>query len=270
MVFRRDVSESSNPSYAFTDGNSKLDESERATKKVHEYEAIWLSGSEPSAVVVCPEQNHDNSGVGKDSVFTQKSNEIRLLLNELRNTPTDEPTHTPSPNPVSPRLHPDRVLIELQELVERANRSKNELMKSTSDSYLLSSRSSPSSPNSGHKPEASTTSVCPSSASGFSSTFNTNSGDKFPSSKKPSSTFYTKCPEPVMKKETKAPAFRPPPPYPTNLYVQLPPISSDPASCSSKSKGPTQQQSPHRRNPPTEYNNSSIIAFTIGDVGHKL
>ena len=49
MVFRRDVSESSNPSYAFTDGNSKLDESERATKKVHEYEAIWLSGSEPSA-----------------------------------------------------------------------------------------------------------------------------------------------------------------------------------------------------------------------------
>jgi len=220
---------------------------------VNEYEAIWLSGNEPpAAAVTCSEQNHDNTGVAKDSVFAQKSNEIRLLLNELRNTPSDEARHTPSPNPASPRLHPDRVLIELQELVERANRSKNELMKSTSDSYLLSSRSSPSSPNSGHKPEAPTTSMYPSTASAFSSAVSTNSGTKFPSSKKPSSTFYTKCPEPVAKKETKAPAFRPPPPYPTNLYVQLPPLSSDPASSSSKSKGPTQQQSPHRRNPPAE------------------
>lgn len=253
-----------NPNYGVTDGSNKSDESERATKKVHEYEAIWLSGNEPPAAGTCPEQNHDNSVAGKDSVFAQKSNEIRLLLNELRNTPPDEVRHTPSPNPVSPRLHPDRVLIELQELVEQANRSKNELMKSTSDSYLLSSRSSPSSPNSSNKSETNTTSMHPSTANAFSSTVN--SSDKFVGSKKPSSTFYTKCPDSVIKKETKAPAFRPPPPYPTNLYVQLPPFSSDPASSASKSKGPTQQQSPHRRNPPTEYSNLSIIVVILEDV----
>ena len=105
--FRRDSNDSFNPSYGLMDSKSQAEEIERPSKKIHEYEAIWLSGAEPctssastssaSTSSASTEQNQDNTS-GKDSLFVQKSNEIRLLLNELRNTPApDEWRTTPSP-----------------------------------------------------------------------------------------------------------------------------------------------------------------------------
>jgi hypothetical protein len=144
-----------------TDEGSSESKSSRPSKKVHEYEAIWLSGADaianppsPSAApapIGASEGNNDNSSgiLTKDSVFIQKSDEIRLLLSELRSgrqtdelerqispTPSKLPPPFPvgrRPDPTSPRLHPERVLCELQELVERANRNHEELVKTPTD-----------------------------------------------------------------------------------------------------------------------------------------
>ena len=255
-----------------------------AAKKVHEYEAIWLSGTE-SGGGVGDQQNKDNClGVvaGKDSVFTQKSNEIRLLLNELRSHPSDD-ARQPSPStvkssppllaisrsekPTSPRLHPDRVLSELQALVERANRNKDDLMKVSPD-RPQSRDISPSSPSPLQKSSScnvvhpagslsakfvTTMSVHNSSAlnpPNASNPSNPVSGRMSPqftvkiadaNGKGPSESSGSGTPSASsqLKKETKAPAFRPPPPYPTNLYVKLAPLS--------KGSSPPPQQ---RRVPP--------------------
>ena len=358
----------SSESVCRTDEGSSESKSSRPSKKVHEYEAIWLSGADaianppsPSAVpaaVGTSEGNNDNSSgvLTKDSVFIQKSDEIRLLLNELRSgrqtdelerqispTPSKLPPPFPvgsRPDPTSPRLHPERVLCELQELVERANRNHEELVKTPTDliptvvaSLSNSLAVTPPSPSASRKPayvnypqphprtESSklsspsspiptryimatpstatstansaiiapipiklTSSVSPATnaktsphsqtsvtiintplhspstgAQSKSSSVSVNTPNARMSSpqlalRPPGSqnsankTSPTSPSIPRRDLPTNAPAFRPPPPYPTNLFVKLPPLSKD----LDKSQMPSVKSSPkmQRRMPP--------------------
>ena len=160
-------------------------------KKPHEYEAIWLSPSQSPRNNAEEEDQQSSSPV----VTVQKTDEIRLLLTELRNPIQKEESarQQSSSSPcVSPRLHPDRVLSELQELVERANRTKEE---------AIHIRPPSPNPNPNPNPESTFTSII-------------------------SPMPY----RPPVNAEPKAPAFRPPPPYPTNkLYVKLPPLEEPPS-----------------------------------------
>lgn len=236
-------------------------------KKAHEYEAIWLSAgggkppssSSPPLRLAEPEEekcdSNSSSGTVKDSVFVQKSDEIRLLLAELRTPQREEcakqqsGTHTAATSssvgvtPLSPRLHPDRVLSELQELVERANRSKEEAIKSEASLFLsvnnnsTTTRAASSSPSTSQKSRLSQGGATPPSPTQY-------SGPSFAAptslSSTPSPGLITPVPikmatpapyssNPPVSTEPRAPAFRPPPPYPTKLYVKLPPLAQEPA-----------------------------------------
>lgn len=321
---------------------TQLDDEEpskvRSGRKIHEYEAIWLSSKKPTAVGSETVGENTDSTIGaetKDSVFVQKSDEIRLLLSELQSSHSDGEPRQPSPvvaptptynfltqteNPASPRLHPDRVLSELQELVERANRNKEETTKS--EAFILPTlplstlqRVSPSSPSvqlnplrlnpqlpASQKDVPSPTSPCstkffipvPSSISsiptpGLISPIPIKITPSAPSSpmapsysaavgacrSSPSSTDATHQPvtsnisitrispkadsQPITsvaltKTEPKAPAFRPPPPYPTKFYVKLPSVSKEVTSVASTSAVNQIKLSPQiQRRMPPEY-----------------
>lgn len=312
----------------------------RSGRKIHEYEAIWLSSKKSAAGVPASETAVENTDTAagletKDSVFVQKSDEIRLLLNELQNAHSEGEPRQPSPvvipmptynflthaeNPSSPRLHPDRVLSELQELVERANRNKEETAKS--EAFVLPTlsipptlqRVSPSSPSTlnplrlnpqlpvSRKDVPSPTS--PSSSQFFvpapSSILNTPSPGLIspipikitpsapsppiapsfsaavgPCRSSPSATDATQQPAtsnvsitkispksepqpvaslPVTKAEPKAPAFRPPPPYPTKFYVKMPSVSKEVTAIASTSAVSLIKASPQvQRRMPPEY-----------------
>lgn len=300
----------------------------RTGKKTHEYEAIWLKATDSFMPIIKSEIARDSvdnvsdyNTKDADSSFQQKSEEIQLF-NEVRSVPFSEKARQSSPiGSVStpsvasrleiantPRLHPDRVLSELQELVERANRSKEEAIQS--EATLLASsfvsvgmnESGPTSPSINHKslhlnssspatrievhspsspsssqfslpapssisstpspglitpipikmiPSAPCSPVAPSHSSSSNHQFKTSSsGNKLLnqpySLKNPSA---TRPVEPLgAKSEPKAPAFRPPPPYPTKLYVKLPPLAQDQATAinTKDSKSPNMQ----RRLPP--------------------
>ena len=307
----------------------------RNGRKIHEYEAIWLSSKKPTAVgsETVGENTDSTAGVEtKDSVFVQKSDEIRLLLSELQSTQSDgeprqsSPVVAPTPtynfltqteNPASPRLHPDRVLSELQELVERANRNKEETTKS--EVFILPTlplstlqRVSPSSPSVQLNPlrlnpqlpipqkdVPSPTSPCstkffipvPSSISStptpglispipikitpsapsspMAPSYSAAVGDRRSS---PDATHKSITPNisitrispkadsqpiasaSVAKTEPKAPAFRPPPPYPTKFYVKLPSISKEVTAVASTSAVNQIKLSPQiQRRMPPEY-----------------
>ena len=260
----------------------------------------------------------DNNTKDTDSIFHQNSEESQLF-NEARSVPFSEKTRQSSPiSSVStscvasrletvntPRLHPDRVLSELQELVERANRSKEEAIQS--EATLLASsfvsvgmkETGPTSPSINHKslhlnssspatrievhspsspaqfnlPVLSSISSIPSPGlitpipikmipsapcSPVASSHNSSS-IPFKTSSSTSKIVHQphtlnnnsapRLAEPLgTKSEPKAPAFRPPPPYPTKLYVKLPPLSQDQAASTNTkdSKSPNMQ----RRLPP--------------------
>ncbi len=284
-------------------------------------------------------ENQDSDiGVGpKDSVIVQKSDEIRLLLSELRNAPSDEPRQ-PSPvvvqtptynflsqihseNPTSPRLHPDRVLSELQELVERANRTKEEAIKSEAilltvplvpltlqrisppspsvhrnplrlNPQLPASRAdvpSPASPSStqffltapssiSNTPSPGLISptpikITPSAPSSPIATSYSATTGPYRSSSSSNDTTQQPFPQsisltrvspkadqqpipapPVTKTEPKAPAFRPPPPYPTKFYVKMPSITKESTAVASKNTISPIKVSPQiQRRMPPEY-----------------
>lgn len=287
----------------------------------------------------------------KDSVFNQKSDEIRLLLNDLRCTAPDEQRLSPviavtptfnfvpqTDSPTSPRLHPDRVLSELQELVERANRNKEEAFKSEASFLSVSSAlnalqpvsppsptlqrnplrhpqssqsrgdiPSPGSPNSTRiyisapatisntpspglispapikvtpcapaspiappivQPNA--LSIASPTTSSIAPPYNTTVGIyRSSSSTDPTNQSITtgvsvtrispKAEPPqqsltIAKTEPKAPAFRPPPPYPSKFYVKLPQVSKEVTPSSSISTvNPKKQSPPVQRRMPPEY-----------------
>ena len=310
----------------------------RNGRKIHEYEAIWLSSKKPTVIGSETVGENTDSVVGvetKDSVFVQKSDEIRLLLNELQSAHSDGEPRQPSPvvaptptynflsqteNPTSPRLHPDRVLSELQELVERANRNKEETTKLETlilPTLSLSTlqRVSPSSPSvqlnplrlNPQLPTSQTDVPSPTSPSltkffiPAPSSISNNptpglispipikmtpsappspiapsySAAVGPCRSSPSSTDATHQPitpnisitkiypkadsQPmasvlVNKTEPKAPAFRPPPPYPTKFYVKMPSISKEVTSIASTSAVNQIRLSPQvQRRVPPEY-----------------
>ena len=342
-MYRRETEEETYENYTILESFEKAMKAEdeeaaksRSGRKIHEYEAIWLSSKEPAACAVGSEMAGENKDddVGsdsKDSVFVQKSDEIRLLLSELRNAPSDEPRQ-PSPvvpptptynfvnheNPTSPRLHPDRVLSELQELVERANRSKEEATKS--ETILLSvppvlQRISPPSPSVHRNPLRHNLQLpvsradipspaSPSSAQFFLATPSSISSTPSPglispvpikvtpsAPSSPIATSYSAITGPyrsspssndavqqsipssisitrvspktdqqptpslsVTKTEPKAPAFRPPPPYPTKFYVKMPTLSKETTAIASTSTINPIKLSPQvQRRMPPEY-----------------
>lgn len=344
LAFRRETGEENYAVLESFDKVMQFDDEEaaksRSGRKIHEYEAIWLSSKKSAAGVPASETAVENTDTAagletKDSVFVQKSDEIRLLLNELQNAHSEGEPRQPSPvvipmptynflthaeNPSSPRLHPDRVLSELQELVERANRNKEETAKS--EAFVLPTlsipptlqRVSPSSPSTlnplrlnpqlpvSRKDVPSPTS--PSSSQFFvpapSSILNTPSPGLIspipikitpsapsppiapsfsaavgPCRSSPSATDATQQPAtsnvsitkispksepqpvaslPVTKAEPKAPAFRPPPPYPTKFYVKMPSVSKEVTAIASTSAVSLIKASPQvQRRMPPEY-----------------
>ena len=325
----------------------KVEENEstknRSGRKINEYEAIWLGSKEGASCVQTPETISvaiGNGGINtdtKDSVFIQKSDEIHQLLNELRNTSLDtskqqpsSPAVVPAPTfdflshaekPVSPRLHPDRVLSELQELVERANRNSEEVTKSEAillsvpvassslqrasppspsmqrshlrlNSSLPVSRSdlpSPASPSSNQFfiPAPTTMSNTPSPGlispvpikmipsapsspialsfqatvgpyrSSTSSTDSTNqltNSSVVPRISPKAEQNPSHKPTKNESKTVKAPAFRPPPPYPSKFYVKMPSVSKELAStCSTNAVSHVKLSPPLQRRVPPEY-----------------
>lgn len=244
-------------------GCDEVDEVEpkAGRKKAHEYEAIWLSagGQTSSPPPPSPAEVEDKETSGKEAtVFVQKSDEIRLLLTELRSPAREESSPRPAaamaPVPLSPsRLHPDRVLSELQELVERANRSKEEAIQSEVALQLItSSPSGRKSPSPGPSfPVPSSMSSTPSP--GLISPIPIKVTPQNPSSS--SSGFYrhpgpmtTTTPPAVA--EPKAPAFRPPPPYPAKLYVKLPPVAHEERHQQQQQPPPPTSPRMQRRLPP--------------------
>lgn len=231
----------------------------------------------------------------QDSTLSQKTSEIQCLLSELRNASAEDvrqpavlPTISSSSrpeNPTSPRLHPDRVLSELQDLVERANRVKDDAMKS--EAVLPSPQPAPNNPDPlllGHNPRNNTSHAAietpfhssanmqqyypsnratPSLPKSFSQNAinplqcSTSSAESMSSSASSSSlkqASSSSVPQNVSR-ETKAPAFRPPPPYPAKFYVALPsPTTSDPiqktAQKPSLGSNAAVQTPVQRRNPP--------------------
>lgn len=292
----------SNPTMATNAKPQKLDTSKNQKgKKIHEYEAIWLSAAEqpfaiPSYDETLEKLKRNTQPANPDATLSQKTSEIQCLLSELRNASSEDLCQTtalPSTSstsrletPTSPRLHPDRVLSELQDLVERANRVKDENFKfdvtfastpatpTTQEPSLVSQspRSKAShatidtpfhsssslqqyySSSAGSKvttslPKSySQNSINPLQCSA-SSVDSTSSSASSSSSKQANSS--AAPPQANASRETKAPAFRPPPPYPAKFYVSLPsPATSDPVKKSSAGSNPSVQSSVQRRSPP--------------------
>ena len=263
---------------------------------MHEYEAIWLSAATevpyaiPSYDETIEKLKRSAQSASQDSTLSQKTNEIQCLLSELRNASAEDvrqPTSTARPeNPTSPRLHPDRVLSELQDLVERANRVKDEAIKP--EAVLVSPQSTPTNPDASfashnprnNAPHAAIESQFHSSANvqqyyasnkvtpplpkSFSQNAitplqcSTSSAESMSSSASSSSLKQANSSSvPSQNRETKAPAFRPPPPYPAKFYVSLPsPTTNDPVQKQAQKPSVgsnTAVQTPVQRRSPPEY-----------------
>ena len=272
-------------------------------KKIHEYEAIWLRATDPLMPMIKADVTRDSVDYSldyyikeSDSVFIQKSDDSQLVKETRGASFTEKSRQSP---PIcssstsgaalrletvnTPRLHPDRVLSELQELVERANKSKEEAIQSEATLIASSFMSvgvqgtAPPSPSNNHKslhlnsPSPSTrmevhspngpnsaqfSLPAPSSISSIPSPglitpipikiipsapcspvhSSSNSYKTSSSTAKIVNQSFTLSnhsnvrlsdPSSGIKAEPKAPAFRPPPPYPTKLYVKLPPLAQD-------------------------------------------